>query len=410
MYIYGPVPTTCGNGICEPEYGENYFNCPSDCPTQAVSGCFDITEPGYYTMTAIAKPVSPEEVICIRINSSDVILDMGDYGVDCTNSQGFGIMILGTDDSFTENVVVRNGFVKNCQVGFYLWHVRNVTLSNINILMDEEVYHEIFPNKSSQIIGLYLWGVENSTFENIYIERARDGVYLQYYYPPFTDIYTYINNSVFSGVRVKWAGRYGFTLLDTVQNSYFYDCKVDDSLIGFFCGPCYNSTILESEFSGETTGIRLASNSKYNIIAYSEANKLTLDKGTRDNLVCSFIGEIADFGNNTIRPICTEFFNITALNVTITPPVFLTPIFVPEDLEVLEFLFTPYFLLTLAAIGLSGFLTYLTGNPLVFAGSMIVFIIAYTIFEVYPVWFSIILGIVVLATAFLLREAGVGRR
>ena len=76
----------------------------------------------------------------------------------------------------------------------------------------------------------------------------------------------------------------------------------------------------------------------------------------------------------------------------------------------LEFLFTPYFLLTLAAIGLSGFLTYLTGNPLVFAGSMIVFIIAYTIFEVYPVWFSIILGIVVLATAFLLREAGVGRR
>ena len=401
--------THCGNGICEPEYNETYWNCPQDCPLIQVSECFDITEPGYYYFSGVVKPESPEEVICIRIRASNVVLDMGDYGVDCTKSEGFGIMILGTDTSFNENVTVKNGFVKNCQVGFYIWHMRNVTLSNIDILMDEEVYRDIFPNKSTQIIGLYLWGVENSSFSNIYIERARDGVYLQYYYPPFTDIYTYIKSSVFNDVRVKWVGRYGFTLFDTVESSYFYDCKVDDSIIGFFCGPCYNSTILKSKFYGSTTGIRLTSNSKYNLIAYSEANKLTLDMGTKSNLVCSFVGEIVDKGNNTVRPICTEFLEVPGLNVTVAPPPYLTPLFVPSGLEILEFLFTPYFYLTLGAVGVSGLLTYLTGNPLVFAGSMLVFIIAYTLMGAYPLWFSIILGLVVLATAFLLYRIGVRR-
>jgi len=51
----------------------------------------------------------------------------------------------------------------------------------------------------------------------------------------------------------------------------------------------------------------------------------------------------------------------------------------------------------------------LTGNPLVFAGSMLVFIIAYTLMGAYPLWFSIILGLVVLATAFLLYRIGVRR-
>ena len=398
--------THCGNGICEPEYNETYWNCPQDCPLIQVSECFDITEPGYYYFSGVVKPESPEEVICIRIRASNVVLDMGDYGVDCTKSEGFGIMILGTDTSFNENVTVKNGFVKNCQVGIYIWHMRNVTLSNIDILMDEEVYRDIFPNKSTQIIGLYLWGVENSSFNNIYIERARDGVYLQYYYPPFTDIYTYIKSSVFNDVRVKWAGRYGFTLFDTVESSYFYDCKVDDSIIGFFCGPCYNSTILKSKFYGSTTGIRLTSNSKYNLIAYSEANKLTLDMGTKSNLVCSFVGEIVDKGNNTVRPICTEFLEVPGLNVTVAPPPYLTPLFVPSGLEILEFLFTPFFFLTLGALGVSGLVTYFTGNPVVFGISMLAFIIALSILGVYPLWFSIILGIVILAIVFVLYKGG----
>lgn len=38
-FVYETEPPRCGNGVCEPEYGETWESCPEDCDKPAVEHC-----------------------------------------------------------------------------------------------------------------------------------------------------------------------------------------------------------------------------------------------------------------------------------------------------------------------------------------------------------------------------------
>jgi len=406
-------PGYCGDGICNP-YWENMGNCPEDCAPPlienktgwyALTSCIDIYAPGNYFLQKALIPTKNQSY-CIRIFSSNVTIDMGNYGIDCTfsakNNGTTTAIGIGKAGKRLKNITVKNGFIRNCVWGIVDYYNDNVTISNVRITMDDWAY-AYYNSIYAVTDALYVEGVTFNRFEGIYVNNYDFGIYAPLIDPTKSVIYnsTFVSN-VFDNIK-----EIGYNLFADTRQSVFYGCEVKSSKVGWHCESCRNNTVIKGSYNGEINGISVAGDSRYNTFAYLDTSKITLYEGTRDNLVCSISGIYIDKGNNTFRIVCPELFNITALNVTVAPPVFLTPIFVPSGLEILEFLFTPYFYLTLGAVGISGFLTYLTGNPLVFAGSMLVFIIAYTLMGAYPLWFSIILGLVVLATAFLLYRIGV---
>ncbi|MFD1585540.1 right-handed parallel beta-helix repeat-containing protein [Halorientalis brevis] len=103
--------------------------------TQTVTECTTITEPGAYELSANVS--APANDTCIRIESSDVVLDGQGQTITGTNGEnatGTGILVSASEGGdLLENVTVRNVHVANWGTGVTYRDVTDSTLSSVTV-------------------------------------------------------------------------------------------------------------------------------------------------------------------------------------------------------------------------------------------------------------------------------------
>ncbi len=201
-----------------------------------INSCSVIDKSGYYYLTA---DIISSDWVCIKITTSDVILDGYGHKIDCGGVGNYGIYVYSASGTLT-NITIKNITITNCDsYGIYFEDVENskiesCNLSNSEIYLDKSKNNRIVQNtlKNSEI-QLY-YSNNNDILENILIDGSVDISYSNYNninnnifsseYPTKTAIYVYsrnnkiesnLINATFSG-GIKAQGDYNEIVNNTI--------------------------------------------------------------------------------------------------------------------------------------------------------------------------------------------------
>ncbi len=256
----------------------------------SVTSCQNITSPGYYQLTSdlVGQPLNSSDVLdgsyaCLRLNSSDIILDCNGQTITSDDNSVTSIGILTDDSSGTifNNITVENCAVSNYSYGIYVGGIENSTVRNNTVAYQS---------------GLGLWGfyfdgsvtdVDNVTVANNTADSYDSGFYLSGNFA----------NDTISGNLAEYTNT-GFVF----STSYTQSQPTDNSII--------NNVANEGE-SGFDIYNSINDTVANNVVSNSNSNGFSV---TSQNM--TFTNNTAVNGSNLYPIIYGFYFQGTGLNVT----------------------------------------------------------------------------------------------
>ncbi|MCR6669633.1 MAG: right-handed parallel beta-helix repeat-containing protein, partial [archaeon YNP-WB-040] len=212
----GPPPSGyCGDGICDPTIGEDPYTCPQDCgppPTTSspeISSCTSITSIGEYYLT---QDISSSELKCIDIQAYNVTLDCRGHIIKGVNaSDSAGIYVYGFS-----NIKIINCIISDWGVGIHLERSSSSILSNITV--------------TSNYDGIYIIHSGSNILSNITVtSNSHYGIFLYY-----------ANDNIINGSVIQSNGASGVGLLESYTNM-FYNNLFNNTNNLYFEGTIYTN-------------------------------------------------------------------------------------------------------------------------------------------------------------------------
>ncbi len=175
------TPTTClesqssfcpaANYICPDALNTCSWTCceSGDCTkTNQIVGCFNITQPGYYKISANLSSASS----CIEISASDVSLNVDNYYIT-GNGTGYGIYVKNAN-----NVSISNATVSNFSAGIYFESSNNGTVDYVTssgntngFVLDQSSSNSFWHGNTSNNSGTGVLIVQNTSTGNIFNQQ-----------------------------------------------------------------------------------------------------------------------------------------------------------------------------------------------------------------------------------------------
>ncbi|MDD3735332.1 MAG: NosD domain-containing protein, partial [Candidatus Pacebacteria bacterium] len=139
-----------------------------------ISSCMEITLPGTYLLTQDIE--NTDNSACMRIRTSDVILDCQGHKIDGTGKdESYGIIA----QSFGSETLI-NITIQNCLVSDWKWGVYFRNIEESKIVGNKTIPLASQEGISKNTYGIYLNSVEDSIVSNNKISSNYVGIYLKY--------------------------------------------------------------------------------------------------------------------------------------------------------------------------------------------------------------------------------------
>lgn len=139
-----------------------------------INSCESINVPGNYVLTTnlngsgITAGPQLSGNTCVRINSSDVVLDCNNYAITVNGTiDTYGIIVYASNSSRISNITTKNCLISNVSIGIY-----SANSSSI-ILMNNTLSNGIFSN-----YGIWAAQTRNSVIRNNVINNISNAIYL----------------------------------------------------------------------------------------------------------------------------------------------------------------------------------------------------------------------------------------
>ncbi len=363
----------------------------------AISDCnVTLQTSGVYELTTDIS-LNPADTVCINVNISDVTIDT--LGFNITGHQEVTTLGIGTDEStvgirdsvgttniqnFTSGIsylsridvnnitkVITFGQISDVTIRDNVLGVSLATLEGVNRLNSVTVTNLITVGND---YGLVFFNVSDVSARGITSTDINAGLLC-------ADSTYSIRESVFLTTNlVKWG--------IAMQNC-------DTSFIA-------NNTINGTQFSMILTQQSDNNNIRFNV--FDDSEPLLLGASTTGNLACLNIGAEQDDGDNTINKlfcvvptVTEEVIPFAPPNQTDTIPFFNETEFTEAGIGFILPFFSPFILSTLIALFISAVVGRFAGSNVAVA-SLLIFISAFVILQIYPIWMGLVL--IILAGAF----------
>lgn len=270
------------------------FSTVDDGDPETIGACTTITEPGHYEVTADVRSSSAST--CIRVRSSDVVLDGGGHRIDGTGSFGTaGIVVRPEGNESLANVTVRDLTVSDWDNGIRYFGVDDgavvgtVTRDNrVGLSLLDAHGHRLRNNvaRDNRLRGISL--LESST-DNVLVDNTATG----------NDLYGIHlveggvrNNTLRSNTATD--NEFGVVLIGVRDNVLTDTAANDNRIAGIWLSASTGNSISSSTVSNRFYGVLLSDRSSENTITDTVAasNEVGIRLRSSDgNLVA----------NNTVR-------------------------------------------------------------------------------------------------------------
>ncbi len=254
-------------GIQLVETGPTEVQNPSE-----ISSCKAIHEPGRYELTADIKDSSTNK--CIRIMSSDVVLNGNGHSIDGTGAFGTGGVLVGSFEAQTSNVTVRNVNVTDWDDGIRYIHVTNGTVANtvtennrVGLTLLSSNQTTVLNNTATEnaVYGISLQETSHSNMvtNNTAASNALFGIHL---------VRSGVrNNTIVSNAALN--NEYGIVLIGANTNAVVNNDATANRIAGIWLSEADDNRLSNNTVSNRFYGIYLGDQSNRNLLSTNTATR-----------------------------------------------------------------------------------------------------------------------------------------